>query len=51
MRRVRVTNVAGGNARSRPIIYSECVSVALVTQHEKRMPRIILVWVDRPAPQ
>jgi hypothetical protein len=38
--RVRVTIVAVEKAIS--ITYSECVSVALVIQHAKRMRRIIL---------
>jgi hypothetical protein len=40
VRYVRVTTVAGEKAIS--ITYSECVSVALVIQHAKRMRRIIL---------
>jgi hypothetical protein len=43
LRRVRVTTVAMEKAIS--ITYSECVSVALVIQHAKRMRRIILPCV------
>jgi hypothetical protein len=41
------THCCQGKATS--ITYSECVSVALVTQHAKRMRRIILSSVDCPA--
>ena len=43
---VRVTIVAVEKAIS--IIYSECVSVALVIRHAKRMRRIILLSVASP---
>jgi hypothetical protein len=45
--RVRVTTVAVEKQLS--ITYSECVSVALVTQHAKRTHRIILSSVACPA--
>jgi hypothetical protein len=46
-RRVRVTIVAVEKQVS--ITYSECVSVALVIQHAKRMRRVILSSVACPA--
>jgi hypothetical protein len=47
LRRVRVTLVGYGKAIS--ITYFECVSVAVVIQHAKRVRRIILSHVTCPA--
>jgi len=46
-RRVRITSVIVEKAKS--ITYSECVPVALVTQHAKCMGRIILLSAACPA--
>ena len=40
LRHVRITIPAVGGKKS--IIHSECVFVALVIQHAKRMPRIVI---------
>jgi hypothetical protein len=45
LRRVRVTTAA---VEDQSISYSECVSVALVIQHAKRMRRIVLSSVAYP---